>query len=69
MLQLGRSLGNDSFTINTINLPICHKTPDLGILIDCEIYCKEHIYNITASANQHDFLIKMCFLSKDTFKV
>ena len=45
---------------------MCHKTRDLGILIDSEINFKEHIYNITASANQRAFLIKKCFLSKDT---
>ena len=42
-----------------------HKTRDLGILIDSEINVKEHIYNITASANQCGFLIKKCLLSKD----
>ena len=66
MLQLGRSLGIGSYTINNINLPMCHKTRDLGILIDSEINIKEHIYNFTVSANQRAFLIKKCFLSKDT---
>ena len=45
---------------------MCHKTRDLGILVDSEINFKEHIYNITASANHRAFLIKKCFLSKDT---
>ena len=45
---------------------MCYKTRDLGILIDSEINFKEHIYNITASANHRTFLIKKCFLSKDT---
>ena len=45
---------------------MCHKTRDLGVLIDSEINIKEHIYNITASANQRAFLIKKCFLSQDT---
>ena len=35
-------------------------------LIDSEINFKEHIYDITAAANQRSFLIKKCFLSKDT---
>ena len=55
VLQLGRSLGTGSYTINNINLPMCHKTRDLGILVDSEINFKEHIYNITASANQRAF--------------
>ena len=50
-----------SYRINNINLPMCHKTRDLGILIDCEINFKEHIYNITASANQRAFFIKKKF--------
>ena len=66
VLQLGRSLGTGSYTINNINLPMCHKTRDLGILVDSELNFKEHIYNITASANQRAFLIKKCFLAKDT---
>ena len=57
MLQLGRS--------PNINLPMCRKTRDLDILIDYKMNFKEHIYNITASANQRAFLIKQCFLSKD----
>ena len=66
MLQLGRSHGTGSNTINNINLPMCHKTRDLDILIDSEINVKKHIYNITASANQRAFLVKKCFPSKDT---
>ena len=58
VLQLGRSLGTGSYTINNINLPMCHKTRDLSILVDSEIKFKEHIYNITAPANQRAFLIK-----------
>ena len=61
VLQLGRSLGTGSYTINNINLPMCHKTRDLDILVDSEINFKEHIYNITASANQRAFLIKKVF--------
>ena len=53
VLQLGRSLGTLSYTTNNINLPMCHKTRDLGILVDSEINFKEHI---TASANQRAFL-------------
>ena len=44
---------------------MCPTTRDLGICMDCEMNFKEHIYNITASANQRAFLIKKCFLSKD----
>ena len=58
VLQLCRSLGTGSYIINNINLPMCHKTRDLGILVESEINFKEHIYNITASANQRAFLIK-----------
>ena len=66
VLQLGRSLGTGSYTINNINLPMCHKTLELDILVDSEINFKEHIYNITASANQRAFLITKYFLSKGT---
>ena len=55
VLQLGRSLGIGSYAINNINLPMFHKTRDLGILVDSEINFKEHIYNTTASANQRAF--------------
>ena len=58
VLQLGRSLGTGSYKINNINLPMCRKTRDLGFLMDCEMNFKEHIYNITASANQRAFLLK-----------
>ena len=69
LLQLGRSLGTGSYTINNINLPMFHKIRDLGILIDCEINFKEHIDNITASANQCTFSIKKCFLSKELHRL
>ena len=55
VLELGRSLGTGSYTINNNNLPMCHKTEDLGILVDSEINFKEYIYNSTASANQPAF--------------
>ena len=45
---------------------MCRKTRDLDILIDYKMNFKEHIYNITASANQRAFLIKKCFLCKDS---
>ena len=56
VIQLGRSLGTGSYTINNINLPMCHNTRDFDILIDSEISFKENIYNITASANQRAFI-------------
>ena len=34
VVHLGRSLSTCSYTINNINLPMCHTTRDLGILID-----------------------------------
>ena len=40
VLQLGRSLGIGSYAINNINLPMCHKTRDLGILVDSELILK-----------------------------
>ena len=55
--QLSRSLGTGSYTINNINLPMCHKIRDLGILIDCEINFKEHIYSITL---QHLLIRVLC---------
>ena len=55
VLQLGRSIGTGFYTINNINLPMCHNTRDLGSSVDSEINFKEHIYNITACANQRAF--------------
>ena len=37
---------------------MCRKIRDLGILIDCEINFKQHIYNVTPSADQRAFLFK-----------
>ena len=65
VLQLRRSLGTGSYKLIILVYQWCCKTRDVSILIDCEMNFNEHIYNITASANYHAFLIKKCFLSKD----
>ena len=59
------SLGTGSYKIHNINLPMCRKTRDLGIFMDCKMNFKEHVHNITASTNNLAFLIKRCFLSND----
>ena len=62
MLCLSRPIGTGSYTINNSNLPMCRIIWDLSILINCDSNFKEHI---SASANQHVFLIRNYFLSKD----